>query len=248
MTTLALRLAGPMQSWGDSSRFLQRGTADSPTKSGVLGLLGAALGLRRTDPLEALLDLNFGVRIDCPGTVMRDFQTARSLDGKEAMPLTDRYYLADAVFLAVIEGRRDFIESVASALHRPAFPLYLGRRSCPPVMPLVLDVSDASLYSVLTEHRWIAPARLKKERGDKALRLQVVTDASALPEEQRASSTVHTTRDVPVSFDPELRQYEWRQVARFWVELGGGTDAGPFSDTHDPIALMEGVGRVPDTI
>ncbi|MFW0768389.1 type I-E CRISPR-associated protein Cas5/CasD, partial [Trabulsiella odontotermitis] len=57
MTALLLRLAGPLQSWGTSSRFSRRGTDRVPSKSGVVGLLAAAQGRRRTDPLEELLGL-----------------------------------------------------------------------------------------------------------------------------------------------------------------------------------------------
>ena len=79
MTVLLLRLAGPLQSWGDSSRFTTRATRREPTKSGVIGLLAAAQGRRRTDSIEDLLTLRFGVRTDQPGSVVRDFQTAMDL-------------------------------------------------------------------------------------------------------------------------------------------------------------------------
>lgn len=239
MATLALRLAGPMQSWGDSSRFLQRRTSDAPTKSGVLGLLGAALGLRRTDPLESLLSLSFGVRFDSPGSVMRDFQTARSLDGKDAMPLTHRYYLADAAFLAVVEGELEVIENLQAALRAPAFPLYLGRRSCPPVMPLALEASPASLYEVLTTHTWIAPARVQNASGGGVAKLQVVVDSSAVPPDVLARSAVQAARDVPVSFDPQLRVYEWRKVSRFWTDVGATRGATSDPGLHDPFSLTE---------
>ena len=106
MTVLLLRLAGPLQAWGVKSRFTVRSTELAPTRSGIIGLVSAAVGRRRTDPIEDLLSLRFGVRKDQPGRVIRDFHTARSLDGKESMPLSNRYYLADAVFLAGIEGDR----------------------------------------------------------------------------------------------------------------------------------------------
>ena len=51
MSVLLLKLAGPLQSWGSSSRFARRGTEIAPTKSGVIGLLAAAKGMRRTEPL-----------------------------------------------------------------------------------------------------------------------------------------------------------------------------------------------------
>lgn len=47
MATLLLRLAAPLQSWGSDSKFETRKTDREPTKSGVVGLLAAALGLRR---------------------------------------------------------------------------------------------------------------------------------------------------------------------------------------------------------
>src|SRR5690606_28500785 len=85
MPTLLLRLEGPMQSWGISSRFRQRDTATEPSKSGVIGLICAALGKpRKEDPategrwpsLAQLASLQMGVRTDRAGTIGVDFQTA----------------------------------------------------------------------------------------------------------------------------------------------------------------------------
>ena len=135
MTVVALRLAGPLQSWGLESRFVRRTTHAEPTKSGVLGLVAAAKGLRRTDPLEELLTLRMGARVDQPGTLVRDFQTAiRREKGRDpkSMPLSYRYYQGDAVYLAVLEGDAALVAGIDEALRRPGFPLYLGRRSCPP--------------------------------------------------------------------------------------------------------------------
>ena len=74
---LLLRMEGPMQSWGTRSRWDPRDTGLEPTKSGVIGLIGCAMGLDRDDPeLEKLdRDLLFGVRIDRPGVVSTDYQT-----------------------------------------------------------------------------------------------------------------------------------------------------------------------------
>ena len=116
MTTLLLLLAGPLQAWGDSSRFSRRDTRMVPTKSGVLGLLAAAQGLRRTDPLEDLVHLRFGVRSDQPGSLQRDFQTAIDWRTGKSMPLSYRYYLADARFVAGVEGPRPVVEGLAAVL------------------------------------------------------------------------------------------------------------------------------------
>lgn len=48
MATLLLRLAAPLQSWGSDSKFETRKTGREPTKSGVVGLLAAALGCAGT--------------------------------------------------------------------------------------------------------------------------------------------------------------------------------------------------------
>ncbi|MFE7559961.1 type I-E CRISPR-associated protein Cas5/CasD [Kitasatospora sp. NPDC057500] len=72
---LLIRLAGPLQSWGVRSRFAQRDTHSRPTKSGVIGLCAAALGLEREEPLGELASVLFGVRADRPGTPVRDYQT-----------------------------------------------------------------------------------------------------------------------------------------------------------------------------
>jgi CRISPR system Cascade subunit CasD len=234
VTALTLRLAGPLQAWGSSSRFL--------------GLLAAALGRRRTDAIEDLLDLQFGVRIDQPGELIRDFQTARSLDGQRSMPLSYRYYLADAVFLAVVEGEDGLVRSVEHALRHPTFPLYLGRRSCPPAGPLVVGLSDERLWDVLRTRPSLASTK-RRAHASGPVRLEVLLDAASAPEQIRKGSDVVTVRDAPVSFDPELRQYGWREVVRTWVQLdepGVGTGAGDGSSAatgqvgHDAMAILGG--------
>ena len=122
---LVLRMAGPMQSWGSSSRFTRRSTEAFPTKSGILGLLAAAQGRRRTDPIEDLAQLRVAVRVDQRGELLRDFHTAHR--GNESMPLSERYYRADAAFAGFVEGPNDLIDGLSHAILRPAFPLYLGR-------------------------------------------------------------------------------------------------------------------------
>ena len=106
MATLLLRLAAPLQSWGADSKFETRKTNREPTKSGIIGLLAAALGLRRDDAagLARLNGLHFAVRADREGSLLVDFHTAnREEDRKKgkAPYVTYRHYLQDAVFLAV---------------------------------------------------------------------------------------------------------------------------------------------------
>ncbi len=67
MSALLLRLAGPMQSWGVQRRFSVRDTGLEPSKSGVVGLLCAARGRRREEPVTDLAALGMGVRVDREG-------------------------------------------------------------------------------------------------------------------------------------------------------------------------------------
>lgn len=131
MATLLLRLAAPLQAWGADSKFETRKTAREPTKSGVIGLLAAALGLRRdeTEPLTRLAQLRFGVRVEREGQLLVDFHMARN-EEKDRSYVTYRHYLEDAVFLVGLESEDPaLLQELAEALTHPVFPLYLGRRA-----------------------------------------------------------------------------------------------------------------------
>lgn len=236
MTSLLLCLAGPMQAWGNSSRFTVRGTGSEPSRSGIIGMLAAAQGRRRTDPLEDLISLRFGVRTDQPGSVLRDFHTARTLDGGKSMPLSQRYYLQDAVFVAGLEGDAGLLEGLAAALRRPAFPLFLGRRSCPPSRPLVLGLRDLELEDALRAEPWQASTWFQESRRRRSggpYRAELVLDSP-----DGGATSAETVRDVPVSFDPKLREYGWRAVSRSFVPV---TVEQGLDDPLDPMLAAEGV-------
>lgn len=211
MSTLLLRLAGPLQAWGDGSRFTRRDTATAPTKSGVLGLLAAAQGRRRTAPVEDLAGLRFGVRVDQPGRLVKDFQTAIDWTKKTPMPLSDRYYLEDAVFVAGVEGDAVFVRALEEALLMPVYPLYLGRRSCPVTGRLSLGVVDQPLEEALRDAPWQASGWYRRSR-QRDPELTVVVDA-----DPSTTGPVETSRDVPISFDVARRLYGWRDLERFQV-------------------------------
>lgn len=149
--TVFLRLEGPLQAWGDTSKFVIRRSMDAPTKSGVLGLICCAMGLSRSEAREKLPALNtltMGVRIDRPGTRWWDYHTVGAgigmttaagglKTGAQGTLITRREYLADASFLVALQGDPVLIEAVAQALRSPKWPLYLGRKSCPPSVPVL---------------------------------------------------------------------------------------------------------------
>ncbi|MEO4045675.1 type I-E CRISPR-associated protein Cas5/CasD [Pseudomonas sp. CAU 1711] len=158
MATLLLRLAGPMQSWGTTSRFDERDTQQEPSKSGVLGLVCAALGRDRAEPVDDLAALRMGVRVEREGVPLRDYQTATGVliasSGKpdqERTVVSPRYYLADAVFLVGLEGDRGLLASIHQALASPVWSLALGRKSYVPSLPVYLPdgVSEQPLRAAL---------------------------------------------------------------------------------------------------
>lgn len=239
---LVLRLAGPMQSWGSSSRFTRRSTEAFPTKSGIVGLLAAAQGRRRTDPIEDLANLRMAARVDQPGELLRDFHTAHR-EGS-SMPLSDRFYRADAVFVAFVEGSAELIEGLAEALRRPVFPLYLGRRSCPPTMPLFLQVHEGRAWEIITQLPWQA-ARFwqQQKKWEEHVSLRVVADKGILPDDEPSSSS-HNLQDVPVSFDSTRRLYGLRSVDETRVTIHNPQYEKPkkssvlVSGGHDPMAVI----------
>lgn len=230
MSVLLLRLAAPLQSWGSASRFARRETEREPTKSGVLGLLAAAEGRRRTDSIEDLLALKFGVRVDQPGSILQDFHTAHRPDGT-AMPLTTRFYLSDAVFVAAVEGEDALVRGLDDAVRDPSFPLYLGRRSCPPAGPIALGVQEGELDSALRAIEWQAAEWYSRQIRSTVVSLRILRDA-------RTDEAGVTRRDIPLSFNPELRQYGWRTV----VEAPPHRVRNPWGrdDYHDPISELGG--------
>jgi CRISPR system Cascade subunit CasD len=237
MTVLLLRLAGPLQSWGSAARFARRGTENAPTKSGVLGLLAAAQGRSREADLSDLTALRFGVRIDQPGSRMRDFHTAHHADSGKSMPLSERFYLADAVFVAGVEGDAELIRNLHRALLEPRFLPYLGRRSCPPSRPLTMGdpQESVSLEEALRRAEWqasdwyVAQLARTARYGDGPAGpepLELLLDS--LPDE-----TPHLSlRDKPVSFDPRHRQYALRGVR---------TEQTTAPAHHDPTAALRPV-------
>jgi CRISPR system Cascade subunit CasD len=174
-----------MQSWGTISRFDQRDTGKEPSKSGVTGILAAALGIDRSNwvDLEPLTYLSMGVRHDRPGVPKMDYQTAGCAEtdtiirasGKPAKDdgvVSQRFYLADAAFLVALENRdRDLLEKAFDGLRNPVWPLALGRKSYVPSEPIWIKdgIQDAPLRIVLEQWLWIAKLRKWENRPEKLL-------------------------------------------------------------------------------
>lgn len=204
-------------------------------------MIAAAMGRRRIDPIEDLLEIRLGVRIDQPGSIMRDFQTAKTVAGK-SMPLSHRYYLQDAVFVVGIEGDYHLLSGMKMALENPVFPLYLGRRSCPLGAPLAPKIVESELYEALIDEPWHARKFYKKKFLSPSVNLEIVLDAQAIPANVSANTTEQISiQDIPQSFNPEHRQFAWRSVCRTAVAIPIGIETVVSGNNlHDPLAHLGG--------
>lgn len=208
MSTLLLRFAGPMQAWGADTRFDVCRTNREPTKSGVVGLLAAALGLRRDAPLDELSALHFGVRVDREGTLLRDFHTVH---GAKSSYITSRYYLCDAVFLVGVSSSDEgLMQRLDTAVRHPAFPLFLGRRACPPEGRVCLGLRQEPLEGALTHEPSLVA------QPSECVRM-VLDDPDGEAQ----------LRDVPVSFSPYRRTYGYRAAREVRLDTS--------RSEHDPM-------------
>ena len=154
---LAVRLEGPLQSWGVDSQYNRRATGLMPTKSAVAGMCCAALGADRGSDREGqILSGMAKLRMLCVAVPRRihnhdldvrrlqDYHTVqdtRKADGSlKDCHITQRQYLTDAGFGVVLEGDRTFIQELADALRDPRWGLWLGRKTCIPTAPVLVGV------------------------------------------------------------------------------------------------------------
>ena len=206
MNTLLIRLSAPMQSWGTQSRFTVRDTGLEPSKSGVLGLLCAALGIDREDDdgLQPLTSLCMGIRADREGLLQVDYHTAKDVrmaNGKtKDTELSNRYYLANAVFLVGLESDNlALLERVQAALYKPVWALFLGRKSFVPSEPIPLE-AGLRIGETLEQALQSFPCLCEPEKE----KLRVVL-------EDKNGSIVRT--DQPLSFSRERRKFAPRRVS-----------------------------------
>lgn len=162
METLIFQLHAPLSSWGDVAVGEYRPTADYPSQSAIVGLLAAAFGIKREDE-AAQIALNNGYKIAIgvlsQGRLLRDYQTAQvpsradlkkrpHATRKDELAITKhdlntilstRDYRQDAASLVAVQVSKTApysLAELAKALKSPKFVLYLGRKSCPPAVPL----------------------------------------------------------------------------------------------------------------
>jgi len=215
---------------------------DAPTKSGVLGLVCCAMGLSRSAARERLGELTklaMGVRIDRAGTRWWDYHTVGAetgmttaaggvKTGAQGTLITRREYLADATFLVALRGDSVLVTAVAEALARPLWPVFLGRKSCPPTLPVFAqphqDIGEtwtnpaahADVRAALEAIPW--RPRHKDEEVPESV--ETLIEWRADSDDDFAPADAEVWYDVPVCFDPPV--HEPRLVVRSAVTISVG--------------------------
>ncbi|WP_327713735.1 type I-E CRISPR-associated protein Cas5/CasD (plasmid) [Streptomyces sp. NBC_00464] len=231
MNGLLLRLAGPLQSWGERSAFTPtRETAPFPTRSGLLGMFAAAEGRPRTTALadNPYDDVVFTVRADRPGTLLTDFHTAggglpdpltaATSGGKHkgAAVITRRDYLTDAVFVIAVQAPDTTLNRITQALTTPHWAPYLGRRSCIPDEPLLLRPHCTDPVTQLLHHVPLSPdpaTRVPTDHEDGTVPVRFYWETP--PPHDRGQETIQlSSYDQPVSFTPHARAHARRTLYR----------------------------------
>lgn len=222
---LALRLEGPLQSWGFESQFSRRNSGLWPTKSGILGMCCAAMGIARgTQREQEVLGRSVETRllvVALPRSValgkssrreltvrrITDYHTVqgtRTADGdiKRDAHLTWRQYLCDSSFGAVLSGERQLIDELRGSngragIENPTWGLWLGRKACIPTSPVFAGVETSREQA------------LRLLLGDRDL-----SSFSYLEEVDHFGDGVDSVTDQPLSFGtPDgLRRFTLRRV------------------------------------
>ena len=243
MKTILLKFAGPMQSWGTDSHFEIRHTDSYPSKSGVLGLVAAALGWRRDDKrIEELNKICFAVRVDQTGTILEDYHIAHKPEVKKGgvvsyrTYVTKRHYLQDGVFVAALGiSQAEEVGKILTALRQPYFQPYMGRRSLPLPVDFILGVVEGDPVSVLRDFPWQAAEWYKKREQLKAnvgrRRLSIFA------EKDIDGGIGRQRRDHVVSLAGSGRRYLPRMEYEMFCEI----EIPQLKQEHDAFAALGGI-------
>lgn len=220
MKTLLLKFSGPLQSWGIDSHFEQRNTSRYPSKSAILGFVAAALGYRRseTEKIQELNSLSFAVRVDQPGTLLKDFHIAKA---SKHTYVTYRYYLQDAIFLvAISHNNNDWIDKIEFALKHPVFQLFMGRKSAPVDSRFLMESTEKDIQTIFENYNWQACEYYKKTRYRDSAAVNTI-ELDAYFDAGLIETDVDTLmpRDRVISFSKQKREHGFRPVIKKTIRL-----------------------------
>lgn len=249
---LVFTLYAPLASWGDIAVGESRGSWDRPSRSAVLGLLGAALGIMREDqPAHDALDAGYGVavRLDAAGSPLGDYHTAQTVSasvvrrtrprtraallaaGERETTLSKRAYRQDALATVALWVRggakakpRWTLRELAEAVRQPAFILYAGRKANAFGAPLDPVVVAAATLAEAFARRSPAPRGLDSRRVAASVPWGREVSHDAIADDGFESGLVPFRREV--RRDVPVHRTRWQYMERT-VEVGLLVDIEP---------------------
>jgi len=215
---LSMYLDSPMQSWGYMSKFDRRTSFNCPTKSGVIGMLCAAMGIPKSDmeSLAELAKLDMVVYSFSPMERLSDFHTVGGGFDKDRNPqnivrtakgtvgntvVTRREYLLDAKFAVVLEGNGDLLSKIESDLKNPKWGVWLGRKSCIPTVPIFQGCHDSKEEALES-----AKTAFAKTYGKPCEIRRTITEVTEFADGS------DNLMDVPLDFSEGKRNFSTRRI------------------------------------
>lgn len=234
MSTILLKFASPLQSWGTNSHFNIRHTDLHPSKSAVIGMLAGALGYRREQDkeIQELNKLDFAVRSDQIAGITKDFQIARHEYIEKNVYLTDRYYLEDSIFLVALgSDDEDIMDQIEYGLKNPYFQLFLGRKSVPINADFFVERNELDPIENLKTYPWLASEWYQNRYPN--MSLSIFADGDLIEDENSIVSK-EMRRDRVISFSQKERIIKDRQEVRIDLKRKNENKKGQTQDTdHD---------------
>lgn len=239
MKTILLKFAGPLQSWGSSSHFETRHTDYYPSKSAIIGLIAASLGYRRDedDKIKQLNEVDFAVRVDQQGNLLRDYHTAKKYKDNGEFKrtyVTNRYYLEDAIFIVAISHQDDkLMNAIEEGLNNPYFQTFMGRRSCPLSADFFLGTCSENVLDSIKTLEWQASKWfMKTESQSSEITLEIFADSYLINNEND-----QLRKDRVESFSQKERKFGFRYESRLLV-----TVSNPFGQKNTQHDIFTYIG------
>lgn len=169
MQYLIFQVYAPLVSWGDIAVGGERQSSRQPSKSAIIGLISAALGVKREEGKrldELAKSIGMAVQLHSGGSVLKDFHTTQVPKKINKVVYHTRYseLSASAKYISTILSQREYrcdsfsviaiyskpentqfpLDKIEKALNNPHFHLYFGRKSCVPALPLAPAIIESS--------------------------------------------------------------------------------------------------------
>lgn len=173
------------------------------------------MGMDRDNPeVKSLNKIDFAVRIDQPGNLIRDYHTAKKYKKTGDLDrtyVTNRYYLEDAVFVVAISESDDLTNEIFTALNHPYYQGFMGRRALALPADYIIGAFEGDPITNLEKCPWQAASWYQKKPVSK---LTAYADSHLIKHGEK-----NLRKDRVDSFSQKNRSFSFRNETRFEIDL-----------------------------